>query len=91
MKCTSIVLPGRTRAILCGSSKYRFPCASCGKPADFQCDHPLFRRNKKATCDRWICEKCKQSIGENLDLCPPHFKLWEGNGEKFVLGGEVVQ
>lgn len=91
MKCDKVQLPGGVTAIVCGRGQKRHACHYCGNNAGFQCDHPVFRKNKKETCDTWMCESCRNNISENQDLCRPHFNFWRNNENKFVLGGEVIQ
>lgn len=90
MTCTLIKI-GNSTGFVCGPRGKQHRCNYCDRIAQFQCDHPVFRNNKKETCDTWICEQCRNNIGDNLDLCRPHFNFWRNNGKKFVLGGEVQQ
>lgn len=93
MACHHIRMPYGPMAIICGGRRGRRNperCFYCGGEATLQCDHPVFRQNKKATCDTWMCDGCSNPIGNNLDLCRSHFNLWRNNGNKFVLGGEVL-
>lgn len=59
--------------IVCGLRSFRkVACESCGKTASIQCDYPVKRKGKNATCDRWQCEGCATQVGENLHYCKPH-------------------
>jgi hypothetical protein len=90
MGCQVIRMKDGTTALVCGRGKYNEPCHYCHKPSTSMCDHPVFRMNKKETCDTPMCDDCKNIIGDNLDLCRSHFNFWRNNGKKFVLGGEVI-
>jgi ribosomal protein L37AE/L43A len=88
MTCSRIVLPDGRIGIICGRrwpKKHR--CFYCPAVAEYQCDHPVFRNNKRGTCDTWMCKDCRNDIGKELDLCRPHFNFWRSNGNRFVLGG----
>lgn len=91
LPCELINMGNGTTAIICGRGQRRHPCHYCGNAAGYQCDHPVFRDNKKGTCDTWMCQHCRNSIGPELDLCRAHFNAWRNNGNKFVLGGEVIR
>jgi len=91
MTCEPINLGNGVTGIVCGGrSKRRVICHYCRNVAGFQCDHPVFRENKKGTCDTWMCQHCRNNIAPELDLCRAHFNVWRNNGKKFVLGGEVI-
>lgn len=91
MRCVVVNTKGR-RAIICGRGRSRRPepCFYCGGPSTSLCDHPVFRRNVKQTCDTPMCDGCKKSIGEDVDLCRSHSETWVKNGKKFVLGGAEI-
>lgn len=86
MKCRLINFENRT-VIVCGGRPKRHSCYACGNFAEFQCDSPVFRNERRGSCDRWMCSRCRRNIGENTDLCRPHHELWESNGKRFVFGG----
>ncbi len=52
------------------------------------CDYPVFRQNKKATCDTLMCDQCRNGDKE-LDFCRTHFNKWRNDGRKFAFGGTV--
>ena len=88
MTCTPFQ-NGNVTGILCGRGQQKRACHGCGRAAAYQCDSPVYRNNVKGTCDKWLCERCRNNIAENVDLCRAHFAFWEANGKRFVLGGEV--
>jgi hypothetical protein len=84
MACHFLRQPGGAGFILCGTrEKVKHRCFYCEAPASYQCDHPVFRRNRKATCDTWICEQCVKTTG-NMDLCKSHFEQWTKNGNRLT-------
>jgi hypothetical protein len=90
MGCHTIRLSDGTTAIVCGARQKRSkPCLYCQRPSTSQCDYPVFRKNKKGTCDTDMCDDCKQTIGEDLDLCRGHIAVWRNNGKRFAIGGAV--
>src|SRR5262245_37730101 len=62
------LLPESSGTFICGSFKPS-PRCRCGQIAEYLCDEPM---GKGKTCDLPLCEACKVSIGEDLDLCPVH-------------------
>jgi hypothetical protein len=52
----------------------RLKCATtgCRGAGTILCDYPVTRRGRAATCSRRICGGCAKTIGNGLDLCPPH-------------------
>ena len=89
MTCTPIQI-GNATGILCGGTRRGGLCHYCRNVAPYACDSPVFRDNKKGTCDMPLCESCRNNIGPELDLCRAHFNAWRNNGNKFVIGGNVV-
>ena len=77
MTCESFKI-GDAVGIICSRGKRRPNCAvpGCGRPAMFECDWPV-KRKKSGTCDARLCEAHRVKVGEDRDLCPPHFKLHE--------------
>lgn len=70
-----IAVPGGY-AIVCGSRPYkRCSTPGCRHDATIQCDYPVQRKGKAATCDRWCCRSCAKSVGEDRDYCRPHAEL----------------
>lgn len=74
MACRTVDLGGGAAAIVCTRGQRRRSCATpgCGNRADKQCDFPVTRNGKPATCDRYVCSSCAVSKGRDLDYCPPH-------------------
>lgn len=80
MTCERVVHDGQT-FLLCGKrKKVSHACFNCGNVAAFQCDFPVRANNIKKTCDRWMCEECRNAIGPNSDLCAEHFTEYHGGG-----------
>jgi hypothetical protein len=92
MGCATVRFPDGTTGILCGGrgkrSKHR--CFYCTAIGEFQCDNPVLRNNRKGTCDTWMCNDCRNNIGNEIDLCRPHFNSWRNNGNRFKFGASVV-
>jgi hypothetical protein len=74
MACRTVDLGGGATAIVCTRGQRSRSCATpgCANRADKQCDFPVTRNGKTATCDRHICSRCAVSKGSALDFCPPH-------------------
>ena len=74
MACRTVISSDGVTAIACTRGERRRNCATpgCHSYADKQCDFPVTRAGKAATCDRYICSRCAVSTGKNLDFCPPH-------------------
>jgi hypothetical protein len=73
-RCRTVLdAAGRPVAIACSREPHR-RCSvpGCSNHADKQCDFPVKRDGRAATCDRYICGRCAVSVGKNLDNCPPH-------------------
>jgi hypothetical protein len=62
------LMPQTYGLLICGSFKPS-PRCDCGQIAEYLCDEPM---GKGKTCDIPLCEACKTSIGDGLDLCPVH-------------------
>lgn len=64
---------GRPIGIACGRRNRR-SCSTpgCTGDATIQCDFPVTRKGKPATCDRWCCRSCAVNVGKDLDHCPVH-------------------
>jgi hypothetical protein len=73
-------------AIVCTRGQRKRRCHYCNRPAPYLCDHPVIRNGKRGTCDIAICEQCRHNVQAGVDLCRPHFGLYEKNGMKFKLG-----
>ncbi len=65
--------------IACGRSTAH--SCQCGRQATHQCDYPVTRSERKGTCDRWMCRGCALRVGVNLDYCPPHARLHQGQAK----------
>jgi hypothetical protein len=64
MPCDRLDLEDGTSAWICTSGRARpKPCSSCGAPAHYQCDFPLAGKRAGATCDRFLCERCRRPQG----------------------------
>jgi hypothetical protein len=84
MACSTVRLPDGTTGIICGGrGKKKHRCFYCPAIAEYQCDNPVIRNNRKATCDTWMCAHCRNDIGKGIDLCRPHFNAWRNNGNRF--------
>lgn len=51
----------------------------CMYPGDKLCDWPM---GKGKTCDLALCDDHARGIGEDRDLCPIHFGLWQKGGSR---------
>jgi hypothetical protein len=71
MPCERYVSPdGSFTAIICSRGRRKVePCAYCGKPFTSLCDFPT---EGGGTCDRKMCNDCRTTIGNDLDVCPRH-------------------
>lgn len=56
-------------------AEVEFPACACGHAADFLCDYPI---GKGKTCDLALCGCCRESIGEERDLCRIHAAQFRG-------------
>lgn len=77
MTCETIIVPGGSAAIVCGTRR-RQRCA-CGGTATLLCDWKAPER-KTGTCDAPICARCTTSPAPDKDLCPGHaaeFEEWK--------------
>jgi hypothetical protein len=74
MVCRTVIAGDGVTAIAYTRGERRRNCATpgCRNHADKQCDFPVTRNGKSATCDRYICSPCAISKGRDLDFCPPH-------------------
>lgn len=80
-------VPGGGVAFITTSAPPRRPCAFCGVLTNTLCDYPLRALKKKNhTCSKRICDGCKTTIGDNLDLCPVHAEFCETTG----LGARIA-
>ncbi|HZJ67654.1 MAG TPA: hypothetical protein VFD36_29325 [Kofleriaceae bacterium] len=79
-RCVRHVMADGTVALLTVDVPPPKPCAFCGTLCESLCDFPL--RGKKAgrTCSKRICDKCKRTVGKDLDLCPIHDKYVRDHG-----------
>lgn len=66
---------GATRSFLCGD--FVAPACECGHVAGFLCDYPV---GGGKTCDLALCGCCRESIGEDRDLCRIHAAQFRGTG-----------
>lgn len=62
------------RMFICGDIE--FPACECGHAADFLCDYPA---GNGKTCDLPLCGCCRESIGEERDLCRIHAAQFRGS------------
>jgi hypothetical protein len=58
---------------VCGD--FKIEACACGHTADFLCDYPMGRGK---TCDLALCGCCRESIGEERDLCRVHAAQFRG-------------
>jgi hypothetical protein len=78
MNCVPIDFGNGVTGFVCGRSRRRKSCASCGRPGTIQCDYPVRRliglhlTEKLQTCDRWQCDGCATQISPNMHYCKPH-------------------
>lgn len=73
-------------AILCTrGGRPSKPCYVCGADSEFLCDWPVTKRvfpkfpatpenTKAGTCDKPMCERCRNNIGPDRDYCNAHFR-----------------
>jgi hypothetical protein len=54
--------------IMCSKGKPKL-CRYCGRPSTSLCDYPI---EHSKTCDIAMCNKCKTTIGANVDVCRSH-------------------
>jgi len=86
--CRVMKLKDGAMAIVCsrGSRSNAKPCYVCGQPSRFLCDYPVTKRlvakgpmeypnTTTGTCDKPMCERCRNNVGENRDYCNAHFRL----------------
>ena len=88
MACRVVKIGDATGIICGGRGKRQPPCESCGRASSRQCDYPVKRDGKQATCDRHLCNSCARpvdSLGENIDFCPAHWNLYEKNGKRLAV------
>ncbi len=60
--------------MICGGRK-KPRCVSCGRKSEYQCDWKV----AGGTCDKHICWKHVEQVGEDKHLCPGHqqaYKKW---------------
>ena len=62
-------------AIVCRRKSVKH-CSICGYLGSYLCDYPLKNHGKTVTCDRPLCARCRVSIREGIDFCPPHARLY---------------
>lgn len=51
------------------------------RPAEYLCD---WRMPSGKTCDRPLCVRCALQVGDDLHLCPRHYKKWLGDPERII-------
>jgi len=70
MGCMHVTLADGFTAIICGV-KTPGPCSvkGCNNRHTKLCDYPV---GKNKTCDRKLCDRHAESIGEDRDVCPEH-------------------
>ena len=88
MKCTRTDLGGGVTLFSCEKRSAAPLCSSCqGHPATRQCDAPVTRAGKPASCDRHLCDACAAEQpcpstsgreGDTYDLCPAHARALAG-------------
>lgn len=66
--------PGGETIITCTRGSHVHRCA-CGRPARYQCDYQLTGSKAGKTCDRWLCDRCRVSMGGDKDLCLAHARM----------------
>jgi hypothetical protein len=71
MPCERYVSPdGSLSMIICSRGpKKTVLCHYCGKPSTSLCDYPI---GNGKTCDRPMCNTCRNKIGPDLDVCRDH-------------------
>jgi hypothetical protein len=72
MRCTRVEFVDGAAAIVCTSGGRRCAAPGCGGLGAYQCDAPVVRRNRKATCDRYMCARHRVNRGPNVDCCAEH-------------------
>lgn len=72
--CEKIQVPGGGVALVRRSGMRRpKPCEYCEAPHEFLCDHVLRNTSRsRETCDRRLCAKHANQVGEDTHLCPEH-------------------
>lgn len=48
-------------------------CSDCMRPAENLCDYPV---GDDITCDRVICDKHSNTVGDNMHYCSQHYQQW---------------
>lgn len=72
MGCEPYLMNDGTTLIICSRGRQeRKKCAFCGRTANYYCDYPV---GGGETCDKPLCKKCRELVGEELDYCPKHAK-----------------
>jgi len=93
MKCDHIQI-GDTTAIICTRGR-RHNCQFCSRYATKQCDFPIVRNGKDATCSAWCCDRCATSQSVGIDYCPPHernkLKIMESRLRSRMGGPELLE
>lgn len=59
---------GSVIGIICSKGTGK-KCYKCGYPMTSLCDYPIGHGN---TCDHPMCNRCKKTIGDDIDVCPEH-------------------
>lgn len=99
MRCTPFRLEDGTTGIVCSRGRRRSKCTvpGCGRYVERECDHPVMRSGRPATCDRGVCLSCARRVGlalggDSVDFCPPHHGAWlENPTPKFRALAPVVR
>jgi hypothetical protein len=83
MTCEWVPLRDGAVAIVCSRSRRLRKCsvAGCENTGRYQCDRRVSGR-KSGTCDAWICDVHRVSVGHDIDYCPSHSG---GRGEQLSL------
>ena len=70
MPCNTYKSPdGKLSMIICTRGQRSKPCHICGSPSTGLCDYPI---GNGKTCDKPMCNDCRNTIGDNLDVCQEH-------------------
>lgn len=73
MPCIHIPFPGGGMVHVKMSAPRRRRCMNCmNRWASLECDFPVTRNGKPATCDRPLCRICAVAIAPEVDHCPVH-------------------
>ncbi len=73
--CERVTIRDVGVAIVCGVRRRRRPpCVHCSQTSDVACDGPP-RDERRKTCDRPLCRRCRIHVPPNQDFCKDHRHL----------------